>query len=285
MTDLKRYENGGIEIFVDTMTGESCASVSGYARMANKDKSTISRRLGRVAESTVKTAEIETVTGIKTVALVTEDMIAEWLPKDNPIMATQLMKLGVRAFMHTIAGYNVTTTAVQEFNLPKSFGEALRMLADTVDELESTQKQLSSAETTIDTYRAIVNEEVALTFKQIADALKIKGLGRNNLMKFLREVFFLVKDKSCAPRHEQIEAERAIVVTKTYEIKGDTQTSQSTKVTFKGLTWILNKLRERNYPVNTTARVIWDTYNKPEADEELLVESKREQLNLLDFVV
>ncbi len=55
-----------------------------------------------------------TATGFKTHNLITEDLIVEWLPKDNPEMATQLLKLGVRAFMHKLAGYTVSTSAMPQ---------------------------------------------------------------------------------------------------------------------------------------------------------------------------
>lgn len=145
MTNLQRFDQDGIEIFVDTRTGESFASVSGYARMANKDKSTISRRLKGVAQNPSKTAEIQTVTGIKTVALVPEDLIAEWLPTDNPAMATQLMKLGVRVFLHKVAGYKVSSTAVQT---PQTYLEALKALvaAEEEKELLRLEKQILEEE-------------------------------------------------------------------------------------------------------------------------------------------
>lgn len=106
MLSLQRFEQDGIEILIDSVTGESFASVSSYARMSGKDKSVISRRLKTVALDDQKTAEIETVSGVKTVALIPESLIAEWLPKDNPEMASKLMLLGVRMFLYEIAGYN-----------------------------------------------------------------------------------------------------------------------------------------------------------------------------------
>lgn len=163
MTNLQRYDNDGIEIFVNTETGESCASVSGYARMAGKDKSTISRRLGAVADTPAKTAEIQTATGFKTVSLVTEDLIAGWLPKDNPEMATKLMKLGVRVFLHKLAGYEVTTTAV---STPQTYIEALKSLVAAEEEkelmrleqelLEQENQQLAEAVDELFDYSSII---------------------------------------------------------------------------------------------------------------------------------
>lgn len=74
MSNLQRYDNDGIEIIIDLDTGESFASVSGYARMAGVSKQAISKRFKRVNSENQKTAEISTTTGLKTVNLVTEEM-------------------------------------------------------------------------------------------------------------------------------------------------------------------------------------------------------------------
>jgi len=103
MTNLTRFDKDGIEILIDTQTGESFASISGYARMANISKQAISKRC-TVNQSVLKTAEIDTTSGIRTVNLITEDTICEWIIKDNPFMASQLLKLGVRMFLHQLAG-------------------------------------------------------------------------------------------------------------------------------------------------------------------------------------
>ena len=112
MTSLQRFQENGIEILIDTKTGESFASISGYARMSGKDKSTISRRC-TVAFGITKTAQIQTESGVKTVSLIPENSIAEWIIDDNPVMAKQLLKAGVRVFLHKTAGFTVTSNAVE----------------------------------------------------------------------------------------------------------------------------------------------------------------------------
>lgn len=124
MAILQRYDGqDGIEILINTESGESFCSVKGYARMSGKDQSTISRRLASanvdqgIAESASKTAEVLTAGGMQTVALVNEDLIAEWLPKDNPAAATALLKLGVRVVLHNMAGYEVKSAAKSPLSL------------------------------------------------------------------------------------------------------------------------------------------------------------------------
>lgn len=144
MSNLTRFDRDGIELVINTQTGESYASVSGYARMAGKDKSTISRRT--VAESGVLMAEIQTPGGLQGVALIPESLICQWLPNDNPDMAAKMMRLGVRVFMHEIAGYRVTSKAVAPPAL--------------------TKRELSEAELEIEKIKALgqINPGVAIAY-------------------------------------------------------------------------------------------------------------------------
>ena len=133
MSDLIRFEQDGIEILIDAATGEVYASIRGYCRMANTDKMTISRRLQRVSNGSVKSAEVLTPGGLQRVSLICESLIAEWLPKDNPEMATKIMLLGVRAVLYKMAGYEVKSSIIQT---PQTYPEALRALADVYAEKE-----------------------------------------------------------------------------------------------------------------------------------------------------
>ena len=112
-SSLQRFDQDGIELIINTETGESFASISGYARMTGKAQSTISGRLATHRNETLKTDEILTTTGLKTVALIPEDVICQWLIKDNHELALKVMQLGVRIFLHTIAGFQVKSDAIE----------------------------------------------------------------------------------------------------------------------------------------------------------------------------
>jgi hypothetical protein len=107
-TNLVRFDNNNIELFINTTTGESFASVSGYARMCNMNRKTIQSRVDKINEGADNTltflAEVLTASGLQGCRLITEQLICEWIPKDNPEMATKLMQLGIRGFLHTLAG-------------------------------------------------------------------------------------------------------------------------------------------------------------------------------------
>jgi len=113
MNSLQRFEKDGIEILIDAATGESFASISGYARMSGKHKDTISTRCASVVPEDLKRAEIMTGSGIQGVVLIPEKLITKWIMKDNPELAEKLMDAGVRVFLHKTAGFKVTSNAIE----------------------------------------------------------------------------------------------------------------------------------------------------------------------------
>jgi hypothetical protein len=160
MSNLSAFKSdNGIEIIINQQTGESFCSVSGYARMSGKDKGTISRRLKAVASNEAKTDEILTPGGIQGVVLVNEDLITDWIVDDNPMMAKQLLKAGVRVFLHKLAGYKVTSEAVQP--QPKSLAETIVMIGHQMLEQERRQAEIESKQHQLECRTEVVEEKVA----------------------------------------------------------------------------------------------------------------------------
>jgi hypothetical protein len=101
--NLTRFENDGIEIFIDTQ-GNSFASISGVARMAEKSASTI-QRFTALRNFALRETQVVMERGFKTVALLDEDQIIEVLKKYNTEPLMQFAKLGVKTALHQLAGY------------------------------------------------------------------------------------------------------------------------------------------------------------------------------------
>jgi hypothetical protein len=118
---LVPYTKDGLELVIDTSTGECFASISAVARMTDKDTKSISRYvnggLKTVAKMELKTAEIQTTTGLKTVALLNEKQIIEVVSKYNPSLLIKFAQCGLRVFLHQLAGYAVTATAVEQHSV------------------------------------------------------------------------------------------------------------------------------------------------------------------------
>lgn len=210
LVSYERFDKNGIELIVDCNSGETFATVNGYGRMSGKDKSTISRRLKGVAPEDVKTAEILTPGGLQGVTLISEDLIVEWLPKDNPKMATQLMKLGVRVFLHKLAGYEVTTTAVEK---ELSRLEILTMALDSEKKYLAEQAKSKKLEGDVRLLTdTLVEQKPLVTLAEtlvvhdvdtvnISEFAKSMGIGRNKMFSLLREIKFLQQDDRTPYQH------------------------------------------------------------------------------------
>ena len=200
--NLTRFETkDGVELVINEV-GESFATVRGYARMSGRDASTISRRLKGVGSDRIKEAEIITPGGIQGVALISEDIITDWIVEDNPLLAKAMLKAGVRVFLHTAAGYQLTSNAIVPTTpaLPQTYIEALELLlasekdkerlalensmqAAQIDELEEDVDRLSEIADELFNYSSIiriaklnnVNEKV-YNWRKLKAASKVKGV-------------------------------------------------------------------------------------------------------------
>jgi len=161
-------------------------------------------------------------------------------------------------------GYNLQ----EKFDIPQDYASALRLAADEYERrlqaeenAKQTQGKLNEAEDVLDTYRAILSPESCLTVAEVAKALGVKNLGRNNLFSYLRRKDFIQQKPSVEPYQNRIDQELAVVDLITINKGSKQDTTPQTKLTFKGLEWLIKKLIADNYPVNTTAKAVWDHYN------------------------
>ena len=81
-------------------------------------------------------------------------------------------------------------------------------------------------------------------------------LTTNKLIEYLQWKRFL-KEDSPLPTKETIEKGLAFVETITTEIWDEIHIKKKTKLTFKGVTWIVNNISDQGYMVNTSAKEVW----------------------------
>jgi len=138
--------------------------------------------------------------------------------------------------------------AMKGFNLPSSFSEALRMLADSTDE---NQKLLGQVEDM--TPKAVFHDRVTASDSvcQMAVACQVAKLphGRNTLYRKLRADGVLISTPSRynLPKQSYIDSNLFTVEESSYEHPKTKQTivSYTTHVTQKGIDWLI-----KNYSVS-----------------------------------
>jgi phage antirepressor YoqD-like protein len=195
-------------------------------------------------------AKIQTNSGIQEGNLLPETTIAQWLPQDNPDLAQKFLTLGVRAGMHWLAGYSVTSSALQQFNLPQTYSEAMRLAADEMEareRAEAENKRLTAQVTEdapkVQAYEQLINSDDNVEMKDFADTLNVQGLGRNKLIQLLRDRGVFTPDNrgvGCTPYRRYIDAGYFDVNEKSTRVG----IKFYTVITPKGQDWMLKQLRK-----------------------------------------
>lgn len=156
MNNLTRYDNNGLELVINTATGEAFASIRATARMTDKAHSTVSRyvngELKGGAQMVLLQAEINTPGGLQGAVLLNEKQILSVLKKYKPELLVEFAQLGLRMFLHQLAGYEVKSTAVVPPQ-PKSLNEMLlEEVYAEVDRLAFNSTQAHGVKATIPQY-------------------------------------------------------------------------------------------------------------------------------------
>jgi hypothetical protein len=114
MSNLQVFNNDGIELVIDSETGEAFATQSGYARMSGLSKQAVSKRIQGVNQVDIKTAEIVTDGGLQGVNLIPAKTVFKWLIKDNPELAEKMGEAGATVFIYKLAGYEPNAPQVNQ---------------------------------------------------------------------------------------------------------------------------------------------------------------------------
>lgn len=174
MSSLTRFDQDGLELVIDTQTGEAFATIVGYARMVNRNKSTISRRLKTVASDKFKMSEMLTSTGFKTVALIPADLVYDWSLEDNIELARAMGKAGATVYLHKLAGYEVKSTAV----VPQTYAQALMEAAKLAMALEEAEKLAQELTVEVEQLSEVVDQ--LFDYSSIIRVAKFNGVSEKN---------------------------------------------------------------------------------------------------------
>lgn len=125
------------------------------------------------------------------------------------------------------------------YNLPQSYAEALRALADKAEKMEALQKQNQLMQPKAEFFDAVTDSKTAIPLGDVAKILDM-GIGRNKLFEFLRQKSILTYDNR--PYQKYIDAGYFRVIEQKYEVNGEVRINIKTLVFQKGIDWIRKQL-------------------------------------------
>ncbi|MCY7321952.1 MAG: hypothetical protein LH660_09180 [Phormidesmis sp. CAN_BIN36] len=144
-----------MELVIDMTSGEAFASISETARMVEKGESTI-RYFLTSQEFVLKSAEINTQTGLKTAQLLNELQIYDVCEKYKPSLLKASAQAGLRVYLHKVAGFEVQSTAIPQQPKANPFdglGDAITAAVAELVRIELA-KQVQSPSPDLDRPRA-----------------------------------------------------------------------------------------------------------------------------------
>lgn len=134
------------------------------------------------------------------------------------------------------------TKELQNFKVPTTFAEALRLAAEQAEQIEAQQKLIEVQKPKADFYDEVVDSKDALPMDRVAKTLNA-GLGRNKLFAFLREKGVLMRNNTPYQKYVDLGWFRCIE-TKFTKPNGDTCINIKTVVLQKGLDGIRKMLKK-----------------------------------------
>ena len=134
-----------------------------------------------------------------------------------------------------IEAFNNMESYIKEQNrVPKNFAEALRLAAKLEEEKERLVLENSEMRPKAEFYDDVAGSKDAISIGEVAKVLGIKGIGRNNLFKLLRDKKILQSNNQ--PYQEYIDRGYFRVIEQRWTTtNGDTKISIKTLVYQKGL--------------------------------------------------
>lgn len=132
--------------------------------------------------------------------------------------------------------------AAPQFDIPKSYPEALRLAASQAETIERQTAAIVEMQPKAEFHDAVT---VAVNSQPIRDIAKVLGTGQNRMFKWLRDIGILMADNM--PYQRFVDAGYFRVVERRYKdrLTGESHTYARTLVTGRGLTYLQKRWAER----------------------------------------
>lgn len=130
-----------------------------------------------------------------------------------------------------------------QYQIPRTYAEALRLAAEQAEMIERQQRELEAAKPKVEFFDAVASSRDAIQIGDAAKVLGIPGLGRNKLFAFLREKGILMHNN--VPYQEYVDRGYFRVIEQKWTTPdGETRISIKTLVYQRGLDFIRRLLAE-----------------------------------------
>lgn len=179
--ELKIFENeqfGQVRIAMDE-NGEPMFCLADLCLVLDLTPSKVAQRLG---EDVLSKYPLLTAGGIQQANFVNEDGLYDVILDSRKPEAKKFRKWITSEVLPSIR--KTGSYSVQP-KLP-SYAEALRQLADKVEENERLQLENKEMKPKAEFFDTVADSKTAISMNDVAKVLGIKGMGRNNLFEFLR---------------------------------------------------------------------------------------------------
>lgn len=152
---------------------------------------------------------------------------------------------------------------IKEFNLPKTYKEALLQLVAAEEEKEKLitankekENKLLEQQPKMELYNQFIESDTTYTVNEIAKVLAIPGMGRNNLYKFLRYKNIII-DEGYETYQKYIDKGYVEHITRNYKGKDNKMFTEIACVfTAKGIEWLYKKLKKDGYATKKSMQII-----------------------------
>ena len=110
--NLTRFDNDVIELLINTQTGEAFSTQAGYARMSGLSQQAVNKRCRGYNQDELQSFEIDLGYGLQGYNLIPAKLVYRWLIKDCPELGFAMGEAGATVYLHQLAGFKVTSTAL-----------------------------------------------------------------------------------------------------------------------------------------------------------------------------
>ena len=183
---------------------------------------------------------------VKIIPLFTEYGYLKLIKSMNDDLSWKIQDILIKSY------FKVKELQQNEFKVPKTFKEALLLAVEQQEEIERLELENKEKQELIEIqkpkaefYDTVTTSNDTIDFKQVAKVLNYKNIGRNNLMKFLREKGILNYRNEPYQKYVNLGYFKSIE-TKFEDSYGNVRVNIKTVVFQKGVEFI-NKLLDKEY--------------------------------------